>query len=479
MMVNSQKNAKMKGLGLFAGLVFGVAGLCLPAAALSADLDQVTFRDGKVVTGEILEETPTEVKMRVVIAGIEAITTYQRSEIISISHDSVPSADGAAATGSTGLGSAGLVDIKSSTSPAVARDPNIKTVYFIELEGIFGQDISQTPIRDAVKDAQKYQPDYLVVVMNNRWDEGMEGGLAENEIADDITGEFDQLFKAEDIEPIFTREIRVDWDKQPKVVFWVKQAMGGAAFLPFISDTIYMSSDSRIGGVGNVDQMFDGVGDEVVREKQRSLRMGHARGMAIQGGHDTRIIKAMTQMHFVLSYRMEGGKPVFLERMPQNSTEFLLTDDGVNERGDGMAERARNLGNDVLTIKPDVGVKIGVAKAIVDTEEELFAALGISRNHEVIKGRGNTILTAWRDGLKAQPRSLQRILQDFQEVQVQGDFSERSKARSAKIRKLRDYLALAQKYEEAAPPETWGLPGTQWARVQITLLELEQMADRR
>ena len=478
MMMNSKKNAKMKGLGIFAGLVFGVAGLCLPAAAHAADLDQVTFRDGKVVTGEILEETPTEVKMRVVIAGIEAITTYQRSEIISISHDSVPSADGAAATGSTGAGSAGLVDIRSSSSPAVARDPNIKTVYFIELEGIFGLDISQTPIREAVKDAQKYQPDYLVVVMNNRWDEGMTGGLQEDAIADDSAA-FDQLFRAEDIEPIFTREIRVDWDKQPKVVFWVKQAMGGAAFLPFISDTIYMSSGSRIGGVGDVDQMFDGVGDAVVREKQRSLRMGHARGMAIQGGHDTRIIRAMTQMHFVLSYRMEGGKPVFIERMPQNSTEFLLTDDGVNERGDNIAERARNLGDDVLTIKPDVAVKIGVARAIVDTEEELFASLGISRNHEVIKGRGNTILTAWRDGLKAQPRSLQRILEDFQEIQVQGDFSERSKARAAKMRKLKDYLALAQKYEEAAPPEYWGLPGAQWARVQIVLLELEQMADRR
>ncbi|MFX8523840.1 hypothetical protein ABTM10_20375, partial [Acinetobacter baumannii] len=68
-----------------------------------------------------------------------------------------------------------------------------------------------------------------------------------------------------------------------RVVFWIKRAMVGAAFLPFVSKEIYFLPEGRMGGIGTL-QDFD-LGDKRVNEKQISLRLGHAEGIAIQGGY--------------------------------------------------------------------------------------------------------------------------------------------------------------------------------------------------
>lgn len=447
--------------------------LAFGASAASADaLDRITFRSGNVVVGEIISETDSEIRVRVIVAGIAGETTYLKRDILSIEHDvvasNVPSGAATPAPGRPAL----------AGDTAAVRDSNVKTVYRIRLDGEFGVDISETPIREAVKDAQRYQPDYLIIELENRWDEGLLGGLAEAQLSDD-TAAFDQLWRAEDMEPIFTREIPTEWEKPPKIIFWVRNAMGGAAFLPLICPDIYMSSQAKIGGVGNIDQLFDGVGDEVVREKQRSLRMGHARGMAIQGGYDTRLVKAMCQMHYVLSYRLEGGKPVYFERMPEGPQEVLLTDSGENEEADSMEMRARNQGNDVLTINARIASDLGVSKGTVDTFEDLIFALGIARNHQVIEGRANAIIEAWKTGIANYKRDGQRILREYGEIQVNGENArERNRQRSQQIRKLEELLALINKYKEAIDPREYEFPDPTTLRIQIIQLRLQMLLDR-
>src|SRR5690606_22528637 len=59
------------------------------AAALSEDgtYDKVVFRNGRVVEGQILDETDTTVQMRIVVAGISTVTTYLKTDILSIEKD--------------------------------------------------------------------------------------------------------------------------------------------------------------------------------------------------------------------------------------------------------------------------------------------------------------------------------------------------------------------------------------------------------
>ena len=77
-----------------------------------------------------------------------------------------------------------------------------------------------------------------------------------------------------------------EFKTKPRMVAWVNKATGGAAFFPFLFKEIYFTSDGKMGGLGALESMFGGVGDEAVRQKQRSLRLGRAKGLAAKGGHD-------------------------------------------------------------------------------------------------------------------------------------------------------------------------------------------------
>ena len=51
----------------------------------SADApDQLIFRDGRIIEGEVLEETATTVRFLVVVAGIKGEQTYSKADILKI-----------------------------------------------------------------------------------------------------------------------------------------------------------------------------------------------------------------------------------------------------------------------------------------------------------------------------------------------------------------------------------------------------------
>ncbi len=373
------------------------------------------------------------------------------------------------------LGAAATVSAQPATSGAAADATDTKTVYVMELKGKFGSDISQTPIRQAVADAKKMQPDYLIVVMDNDWtrDEGLE------QLGDDVAGAFDQLFRAEDMDPIFTREIPNEWAKQPTIVFWVKKAMGGAAFLPLCSPDIYFAPTGRLGGVGYIEELLKGGGDEVVVQKQLSLRLRHAEGMAISGGHAPELIKAMCLNSYVLSVRFNGDQPEYLERMPANDAEYLLTDDGREANEDGFAERARGEGNDVLTLNAEWAKKLQVSKGTAATLDDLMFLLGIQRNNQVLKGRADSILQSWRDGIASYKRDLKTEFAEYEKIMVQGDTArKRNQQRGQKISKLQAAQKIMKKYEEAMNPRRYGYPSYEDVDIMIEKLRTEIRLDK-
>ncbi|HZW10604.1 MAG TPA: hypothetical protein VFF69_11935 [Phycisphaerales bacterium] len=462
-------------------LAAGVAPAAAQAAQAQADdaPDQLIFKDGRIIQGKVIEETETHVKFLVVVAGISGEQTYSKTDILAIERGERAEGEGGEeAPPATTTPRSGEGPDKPAAPEGDEADDGAPSVYVIELKGKFGRDITMTPIRNIIKDAAKHKPDYVIVVADNAWT-FQDGSEAPNDAA-----LFGQIFLAEDIEPIFTAEMPQIFGYEPEVIFWVKSAMGGMAFLPFNFDTMYFSSGARMGGIGNLIYQYGNTGDEMVREKLFSAGMGHAEGMAIHGGYDPRIIRAMARTDYVLSYRIENGQVVLVENEPRPEfNEYLLTDDGtISEQQDTDRELARGEGNDTLTLTAKVAHDLGVSKGTADTLDALLYELQIERRHRLIEGRSERIMEEWSDSVRNAERSLKRLWKEFAEIQVQGERRERTMARARQMRTLDQIIQLLEKYAEVDKlglfehPE--GLPDVPSLRVLREQIRQEQMKDR-
>ena len=430
--------------------------------------DKLILRTGRIIDGKVVEETDTQVKFTVVTAGISATQWFDKADILKVEKGDAPEAAATDAKPAAGVAKA---------EPAKKAEPvdGAKKVYVINLKGEFGEDITQTPMRQAIADAKNQNADVLIFVLDNEW--SMNDGGLKDELPNDAAA-FDELFRAEEITPIFTNEIPREWDRPPKVVFWVKQAMGGAAFMPFVSPNVYMASDARWGGIGNLTTMFGGTGDEMVRQKQYSLRMGHAEGWALTGGYDYRIVKAMAKVEYVLSYKMVGGQPQLLERMPEAGDEFLLTDDAKDERADTIQALARGQGDDVLTLNADLARKLFVSKGTVDKLDDLVYELGLARNSVRVDAKSDSIMEGWTRNLTNAKGDLRTLMQDYAGIQVQGDYAERSRARGAQISKLSQMIQIIRRFKEALGARWFRDNGFPPAGGDEVIAELERIIER-
>lgn len=433
-----------------------------------SDQDTLIFKDGKVVTGKIVKEDNNTIKFQGSIGGIEFEAEYKKSDILEIKRATAdPKGDKPKAS-----------DVKAPEAkpvakeePAAPADGGVK-YYTMELSGHFGWDISQTPIRDCLSEATKNGADYVIVIMNNDWQQGPKE-LAEDRPPEDAA--FDELFRAEDMDNIFSTDL-ANYAKPPKIVFWVKRAMGGGAFLPLVCPTMYFSSDGKLGGIGNLTKLFGGTGDEVVRQKQYSLRLKHAEGIANTGGYPVDLVRAMAIPEFVLTVAYPNGEPVFYERMPEGPGEFLLTDDGKDANADTAKALEAGEGNDVLTLTAKLAQDLRVSKGTVDDIDQLKFELGISRTGVEIKGRAKQIMEGWSKGLQQAMRDLRRLRADANGIQIGGDFPQRTKARGQKKRILQQMQGILKKYGEVFGEERRLQMDSDLQR-EIDLLDHDQTLD--
>lgn len=438
------------------------------AEATAAGQDRIILTNGRVVEGEIIEETDSQVRIRISVAGMSAESAYDKSQILKIEYGEKTDEAGAGEPAQ-----APRPDTRASGRAAEPQDHgNRARVYVLNLEGVFARDITQTPIADAVREAERLKADHIIVKVNNDWTNPQNRF---EELPDDVIGQFDGFFRTKEIAPLLREDLR-RWEKQPKLTVWVHTAMGGAAFLPFLSNTIYFHPEGKMGGVGGVLEMFGGTGDKGVVEKQISLRLVTAQGFAIENGYDAKLVEAMTRLDYVLSYRMVGGKPEFYERMPENPGELLLTDDGTDEETvDAMEDRVRGLGNDFLTLTADMAHRLGVSKGTVSTMDDLLFELGIARTAHIV-GDSDRIMKGWSEGLDRAELQLRNLWEEQQGVQVGGDWDERRKARGRKINLLEQMRRLIRKYAEALPR---GYPTEPQIATMIEQLKLEQLRDKK
>jgi len=435
--------------------------------------DVLVLRSGSKVEGKIQKETDSTIEFLLVASGgLSATRTYDKSDILDIQRD-LP-ADAAA------------VKAAPTSEPRKKGDTVIGAggtqIYMVELTGEFKRDVALTPMKDVMKDVKKYQPNVLVVKVNCDFVNSY--GQKLPEFVNDV-GSFFQLELARQLEVLLTDQIDHDssWTVKPRLVFWVDKAMGGVAFLPFVCNDLYYTSSARHGGIGWLDLLFEGVGDEVVREKQRSLLEGRAEGLAIKGGHPVEVLRAMSRIDHVLSVTFEGGKPIFHEN---NSGDILLTDDGNLQEGrrDTVEDVLRGRGNDVLTLDSEMAKKLGMSKGTVDDEKELMFALGYERDYKLTSGRSKDILSTWSKGLRDAEVQIRVLLRDADKIEVAapGEWQQRTDARNKRISIYNDILALLTRYGEGINPgEIGGAPDQfiQQLKLLIEQIKQQQRLDKR
>lgn len=465
-------------LGTTALPVIGLTGMLTLTTGVKAQdkgNDVLVFKDGRTVQGQITEETPTTVKIKVTVGTIATEVSYPRSDIVSISHGTAQATPASPATAGTITATpAAKPTGDSKTEPA----SDSARVYVLELTGTFGQDISQTPLRNAIRDAKNKNADYIIITMDNDWSVKQHGGL-KHDLKDD-DGAFDQFWRAEDMDPVVTEEIDREWTKKPTVVFWVKKAMGGAAFLPFNCPNIYFASSGKMGGVGHLRDTVK-TGDEVVRQKLLGARLGHVEGMAIRGGYDPRIIRAMAKDEYVLSYKMEGGKATLLEREPQSPDEILIKNNARDEeKKDSEEALAREEGKNFLTLTADLARQLGVSKGTVDSLDDLLFQLNIARNHTIVSGNTPTqIMTSWRDGLDRAKREIPKLRNKLEEIQVTGNYEERKKARGQQIAAINQMQDIIKRYREVLDPGNNFYNELETRKQQIKMQQTADKPDKR
>jgi hypothetical protein len=379
----------------------------------------------------------------------------------------------------------------STTAPAApeAKKPDVKKdktdlsnvsgdapalVYMIEFKGEFGRNVSVSSLRKVVEDARNLQPDFLLIKIDMDFKQFGEEYY-------DFYQSFDQFTQTEQMEPILRKEISSDpkWVKKPRLVMWVKKALGGPAFLPFISKDVYYTTGAIQGGIGDLGEMFGNTGDLVVREKQRSLRLGRAEGLALIGGYDPRIIRAMARREYVLSYDWVGGQPVYHE---DTSGQFLLTDSGYGAEADPAMDVIFTEGNDILTLTDEIALRLGVSKGTVDTMDQLAAELGIERNYKVVSDRSKRVLDDWTKGVDNAEDQIAALFREWGRIDVGGDYEERTRARGQMIKIAKQIQSIITRYGEAINPYTiqaWPPDLKSDMAIVIDRLQQAQRMDRR
>jgi len=440
-----------------------------PGAEPAKNYDMLVFKTGRTVEGVILEETATQVKIRIVSkGGLSVETSYDKSEILEVQRGKGSPIDGAPA--------------KDAKSPAAA-DKNKGTgtgpsVYFVTLNGELGRDVARTSVRDVMADIKKRQPDVLIFKVD--MDFKLYGMERDKFNPADANAAFYQLETVRELQTMIIDDVRDDptWTNKPRFVMWVKRAMGGPAFLPFIAPEIYFTPDGHHGGIGYLERTIQG-GDKVVHEKLYGARLGRAEGLALKGGHSAQILRAMARADYVLSVSFVGGKPEFHE---DASGEILLTDDAKEDNRDAVEDVVRFRGNDVLMLDAALALRLGLSNGTAETLDDLLSQMGIDKGYTLVEGRANDIIKTWGRAVSEAEFEFRRLFREYERAPGGGNnFDERTRNRGTRLRLLENIQGLLDRFGEAINPAENGAPEDWKTRISIWIEEIKtaQRLDRR
>ncbi len=465
----------------------GEGGDAKAPAAATRDEVVLSKNGGTVVRGQILEENATSITMMVEFPGMPAVkTTYLKSEIVDIKRD-VPVEAAALAPADDKKAQDKATDrVKEQQAPTATSEDDAARIMVVKLEGMIGFDITKTPMTAMFEAVDREFND--LDASGNVKPEVKDRNILVLEM-DAMTNPargFDGFFEAEKLAPLFEKQ----FEKGRRIVFWIKRAEGGAGNITMISPEIYWRSEGELKGAGPDLDSFD-IGDKMVNEKQISLRMGHAEGVPIKGGYGSvgvAVVRALARSQNWLVVRMEGGKPIVLERAPtekdfaESPNWTVLKDDGKDKNKDAKLTE----GNDRLVLKADWARNLGLSKGTADSVEDLAFQFGVQRNwKQVEKPRAQKVMDDRREEMKRalrlinpqptpqNPRgTLWRDLDDVRAEQAR-TFEERQKNLGRQLNILRQIQGVITRYKEVFDDEG------QWvSQLDLQIMQIRETMER-
>lgn len=373
--------------------------LAEPNAQASADdrFVEIVLADGRVIKAEILEETPTEYRvMAYLMEGFPAVETTYRKSMVTEIRRGVTKPGGAAPEQA---GDSTIPQPKDTAKPKVAE--GAAQIVLTNVDGQVGFDFSPTPLLK-----------FFRMVDEQFADIGADGKVRSEHRKDHIVvfkfntetnpnAGIDGMFSIMDIKNIMHDEI----NKGRRIVFWIQRGVNGAAVLPMMSPEIYFTTRGIMVVTSDLEDFQ--FGDEVVREKQISLRQGHAEGFPILGGyHEVGpvLVRAMIRRMYEFWYKKEGGK-VFARNDPPPADELdqwiQLSDDGAGPNKDDPDDINELWGNDRVWLDATRAYDLGISRGVADTLDDLAFHLGVGRNYQqVLKDEGEDLFRRWRNELE-------------------------------------------------------------------------------
>lgn len=451
-------------------------------ADAAAPLDKIIFKNGTVMECRIVEETPTTVTVKYFFKGIEAGEgTYEKSEIIDIQR-------GKGGEEATDSRKKGMIEKENPDDAKEEVDPDAVRVYLMEFEGTFGSDISETPLTEAFEDADEMFADLTNGVIDGQPAQVVDPAVRDQHIVvikmdchSDPRMGFDGIWRFKGDSHGMDDILEHEFKKGRRIVFWVKEALDGAAIVPWIGPEVYFHPEGLMFFTSDLNE-FD-IGDDMVDEKQISLRIAQAEGYANKGGYTNlagTVIKAMARSKYWLAYRLVGGEPEFMMKEPTEEDIkagwILLSDDGSGDHEDKNPMRVQN---DRLVMTADLAKKLGFSKGDAKTMEDLAFDLNIHRNYVVVEGKAERIFDKWHDDKEA---AFERINQkngslwiELQRISVGGDYAERKRARGRQIRVLQEIYSDFSRFAEVWDPQD---QFRSQIRTRIEQIKKDQQADK-
>ncbi len=340
--------------------------------------DIVYMADGRVLHGQILSETPTQVIFQYIDRklNLQSKLTLARSDIESIDRG-VPIEDPIEpevrkstvrkSNTSKPDGWSGYGRLRSDSDAE-----NVPSFYMVPMKGQMGTDITASIYKELVADIREVNPDVIIIQMESAdYADTFATAIGEAEPGEISRPEFDDY---KEIVNIFHDDLG-DY----RQVVWVQDAVGIASTMALSWEELYMTPDARLGGMRMVIELTgaDKWSDDDIRAKMMAAWMGSAKSLLEYGGYAYELADAMMWAPHKLSASFRGREVVW---SLQEDGEFVVDNDD-EETAEFTAVAAENL---------------LISDGTAETLDDLALLLGF-REYRVVDAYPKEVVSGYRE----------------------------------------------------------------------------------
>ncbi|MCI0362360.1 MAG: hypothetical protein L0Y44_12005 [Phycisphaerales bacterium] len=328
-------------------------------AQAPATEDILHMADGRVLRGQIISKTKTEVIFEYFDTKVNIKTRLKLAveNILKIEEDvaagSSPAAPAASPTATPAAGASPkpadkLKAAEERKTYGAARvqteDPNVPSIYIVPMKGQMGTDINKQVYEKVRDDILEKKPTVVVIELNCQDTEDVlyprkgkdEQGLVELDTFRDMVN-------------IFQDDL-----SQFRQVCWVHDSLGISSMVALSWQELYMKPPARLGGlvVAREETGFEKWQDADVRGKMTAAFMAWVKGF-LEGGHYAfELAEAMVRPQFTLSATWKGREVTWslddtgeylVDGSDKKTTEFRAKDAEDLCVSDGTAETIEDL----------------------------------------------------------------------------------------------------------------------------------------